>query len=99
MSAWKCKTCGHNYDGPQRTCPECSKAEHSFAAPTGLGRTDEVWDTPAGDTLPDPNPEELISFWNAMLLMSRHNKEVHKAVALWLGSEKAKKFKAALIAA
>jgi hypothetical protein len=35
MSAWKCKVCSHEYDGPQRSCPLCHKAEHSLAAPTG----------------------------------------------------------------
>ena len=35
MSAWKCPKCGHEYDGPERACPVCSKPEHSFAGPTG----------------------------------------------------------------
>lgn len=38
MSAWKCKTCGHQYDGPQRPCSRCSKPEHSLAAPTGSAK-------------------------------------------------------------
>lgn len=35
MSAWKCPRCGYQYDGPLRPCPECSKTEHSLAAPAG----------------------------------------------------------------
>lgn len=35
MNAWKCNKCGYEYGGPQRPCPECSKAEQSFAEPTG----------------------------------------------------------------
>lgn len=57
---------------------------------------EEIWNTPAGEPVPQPNPRELENFWDCALLCSRHNEGVRQILHAWLKADGAKEYRARL---
>lgn len=57
---------------------------------------EEIWNTPAGEPVPQPNPRELENFWDCALLCSRHNDGVRMLLHAWLKADGAKEYRARL---
>lgn len=54
---------------------------------------EEIWNTPAGEPVPQPNPRELENFWDCALLSSRHNDGVRLLLHAWLKADGAKEYR------